>query len=143
MTNPAEQNAALEILAPVAARIIANARRMRADAGALACALALAAPIRGRAWRPICAGCFCTRPQADGLTAEQTTPEALVVRLVYRLDGGRAGDCGACPYSGPDTLVAAIAVPLEQTDTQRNAEYFPEAAHRAAAAAAERNAISN
>lgn len=142
MSNPAELTAALEILAPVAARIVANARRIRADAGALACALALAAPVRGRAWRPICAHCYCMRPQADGLTAEQTTPEALVVRLVW-WSGGSAGDCGACPYSGPDTLVAAIAVPLEQTDAQRNAEYFPTSAHRAAAAAAERNAISN
>lgn len=84
-----------------ARRIVSNARRLAKDAFHTSVALELVAPVEGRMWTAICCSCLDAR--------EHTISDELVHRIAMTTSQD-AGGCMCCPYSGPDTLVAALAV---------------------------------
>lgn len=84
-----------------ATQIVANARRLGKDAFHTSVALDLVAPVEGRTWTAVC--CSCLDRIAPDLA------DAFVHRVSMTITQS-AGGCMLCPYTGCDTLVAAIEV---------------------------------
>lgn len=82
--------------------VVANCRRFAKSALVASVALDIVAPVAGRSWTAVCCSCLDR--------VEHDVPDEHVYRLGTLRWHGFPGGCMLCPYSGCDTLVAAMTV---------------------------------
>lgn len=82
-------------------QLVSNARQLRRSAFSLAVALHLVFPISGRSWTAVCSSC---------LESADPHRDAVAYRLAETRGETWPEFCQCCPYTGCDTLVAALLV---------------------------------